>query len=720
MLNLKLFLLIFLSITCFSNEINIDSITLSKIKKMVQKEEEIAFAYKKFILQQGKVPQNLESLLTTDTLIIGLKYLPLGYSKINPFGKIITLNTTKHQIENFMPLNSQLKSNLYDYYYNNKNRIYTQAPLSLENNSLNIILSVDEKFIVDNSSNITKIKSEANKYYLDDRGILHWYDGSNNYKFSITNDLLVDQSVKILDDSGIKSADFENLIGNKNFMYAGQKILHKNEDTDSIDEYLNTNINLIEVDRSRNIGQTILKFTKYGGGVIINGDINIWGNNKNNITGIGKNSYTNTTGAVGTGTPIINTFIHAKAIMYDDTKETLQETNDFNTKNFYSSPLRPKFIDFFSDVNHSTCGVTTKGELYCGGNDALENNYITFSGYTRGSASAKKEFLYRSLLFDGKSYKSKKVFALGNTYMILGKPISDTVDGYNVYFWGKDNIKGWAGTGVKTEINIFAPTKIINQTRFKDLVYTYENSSITEYRKIAGLDLEGNIYTWGLNTENTSASCIQTLAEGIKNFCEPLKVEANINFVSIRGGQKDFIATDSDGSFYKISHLFGSKATIEAISTLIESKIGYDSINDARILSTDTTLTNGIIWVNGKNQLKGDIHIPTGADTNLFNNTISKIEWKEIRVINDKMMCGIDKSNQLYCWGDMAVSGVGTFMLPMFMANLHDEKKDYLLLENDSANTITNMTSGEWLNSGNYVMKYPTYIGGFNYEFIFK
>ena len=161
---------------------------------------------------------------------------------------------------------------------------------------------------------------------------------------------------------------------------------------------------------------------------------------------------------------------------------------------------------------------------------------------------------------------------------------------------------------------------------------------------------------------------------------------------------------------------------------MIALKTGYIAADDARILSVDTTITNGkdstiqngIVWVNGKNKLKGDYYIPSGANTVLFNNAINKIEWKNIKVIEDNMMCGIDINNQLYCWGNMSISGTKTFMLPIFMSNLHDENKDFLLVENDSSNVLTTMTSGEWLTSSAYVINYPTYISGFNYEFIFK
>ena len=85
----------------------------------------------------------------------------------------------------------------------------------------------------------------------------------------------------------------------------------------------------------------------------------------------------------------------------------------------------------------------------------------------------------------------------------------------------------------------------------------------------------------------------------------------------------------------------------------------------------------------------------------------------------------------MYCWGDMTFFGGGnnagnTFMLPMFTANLHDENKDFLMAEGgdtfEGSKNVTNMTSGDWEKGikKEYFIKYPTYFGGFNYEFEFK
>ena len=98
-------------------------------------------------------------------------------------------------------------------------------------------------------------------------------------------------------------------------------------------------------------------------------------------------------------------------------------------------------------------------------------------------------------------------------------------------------------------------------------------------------------------------------------------------------------------------------------------------------------------------------------------------------------MCGIDENKQMYCWGIQSFYRNGnsysdfmgnTFMIPVFNTNLYDLEKVFLIAEGGYDGYLTNMTSDEWATTnsdgktGAFFMKYPTYIGGFNYEFIFK
>ena len=215
----KIFFLFLLSLNLFSNENNIDSITLSKVKKLILKEEEIAVAYKKYILEQGTNPTSISTLITNN-------YLPKGFSNINPFGKEMKFDTTTpYKLESSIPDNIDLKTNIFDYYYSSKYRTYTKAPLSVNNSNVEIKLSSKEKFIYDNKDKVTTtVTGAVSKYYLDGNSILHWYGDDGKYKFSVAKDLLVDESVPMLNTDGSIDATFKNMISDVTTPLIGERL----------------------------------------------------------------------------------------------------------------------------------------------------------------------------------------------------------------------------------------------------------------------------------------------------------------------------------------------------------------------------------------------------------------------------------------------------------------------------------------------------------------
>ena len=61
--------------------------------------------------------------------------------------------------------------------------------------------------------------------------------------------------------------------------------------------YLGEPVGIVKLKSSRDIGSTIIQFTRRAGGMIVNGDIYTWGNNGNKITGINL-THSGATGAV--------------------------------------------------------------------------------------------------------------------------------------------------------------------------------------------------------------------------------------------------------------------------------------------------------------------------------------------------------------------------------------------------------------------------------------
>ena len=757
MILFKILILLFISLNIFADDYNqIDSLTLTKIKKLVQKEEEIALAYKKYLLEKGVYPPTIATMKTSD-------YLPDGFSLINPFAKGISLilddNSTttnkkddKHKIEGFQASDPTLKSNLYDYYYSNKLRTHTKAPLGINNSNVEIILSSKEKFIYENQTNITTTKNDAisataGKYYLDTNGVLHWYQ-AGAYKFSFDKELILDDSVTLFNNNGSVNSDYTDLT--QDVAFAGMTVLHKKDGV--AQEHINLGLgNTVKINQqTRDIGKTVIQFTRRAGGMIVNGDIYTWGNNANKITGINL-GYSGSTGS--NRYPVITGLVRVKAKMYDDDSTDTNDFTEYYDQNYFSSPNRPKFVDFFSAVYYGTCGISTKGELYCGGTTGLR--YSFGNNFTHVDTSRNGEMLYRSTFFDGKTNKAKKIFANNDIWLILS-------ENGTLYRWGTDT-DAFSGNGALTFNYFNKNTKKIpeevSSIKFSDITYLLTIG----HRKMAGLSTSGDIYIWGSEYYRNNSStafenynCDNTWESINFNLCTPTKI-ANTNstmagtlkFESIQGGLDAFVAKSIDGKYFKISHPKTKKIQVISLDEAIKSYSSYVAINDSEILSIDFSrkineqgLSNrykpssGIVWVNSKNELKGDYFTSSNENDSIFRDAIKQIKWKKIKVIDDDNgMCGIDLNNQMYCWGIQSFYRNGndnsdymgtTFMIPVFNTNLYDLKTDFLVAEGGYNGYLTNMTLNDWSTTnadgktGAFFIKYPTYIGGFNYEFIFK
>ena len=80
-------------------------------------------------------------------------------------------------------------------------------------------------------------------------------------------------------------------------------------------------------------------------------------------------------------------------------------------------------------------------------------------------------------------------------------------------------------------------------------------------------------------------------------------------------------------------------------------------------------------------------------------------------------MTGLGSKSQMYCWGKVGRS------LPILSTSLYDVSKishiNKLFITQESESS-TNIAFDEFNNNGKLFLKYPTYLGGFDYEFYFK
>lgn len=692
-----------LIVLCMSNAFlyandNVDSLSIVKIKKLIQKEEDIALAYKEYLLKNGKPPTGVKELIDN-------AFLPKGFSVINPFGKEIKIVSKEGKIEKFSSDNLILNSALNQYYYTDIYRKNTKSSQK-EKQNISINLSFTENFIYKNQTIITNNSEEAkDKYYLEN-GVLSWFEKDGNYKFTIAKDILSKEQITIEVSPNTYIIDKSKIPKDSNFyelMYIGKKIYQaNNKNQNELDEFLNLGKKIIKLEKEVEPTVIIIKNSPNGSAVIVNGDIYTWGNNSKKVVSIGNNTYTKD-GIEGSGVPIINSMVRARAVNYNQDESIPIKSNYLNKENLYSAPSRVRFINMYLDNTKSICAISQKYELYCGGEDILENNYIDFIAYDREDSKRKNEYLYKSVFFDGKDNLIHDILFVEKTYLALARDKNDSSTVSKLYYWGKNNIGGWAGTGKNDEINKFIP-QILPGYEFSDIFHDYKSN------KIIAISKSGNIFTWGGLKE-------EGCEKNGKNLCEPtaLDLGKDFTFSSIDQKVNTIIAfANSDQKAYKIT--INTDGT--ALKSLVEDDIKKSSSfleEDKSILSFDYN-NNGVIWVNSNNKLKGTF---TGADE-LFTKTINQISWEKIKVVSSNNgICGIDINKQMYCWGDLSNANNDGFVIPIFGSNLQDENKDFIFLEKDGS-SIMSVTSGDWVSGSKYFIKYPTFIGGFNYDVIFK
>ena len=80
-------------------------------------------------------------------------------------------------------------------------------------------------------------------------------------------------------------------------------------------------------------------------------------------------------------------------------------------------------------------------------------------------------------------------------------------------------------------------------------------------------------------------------------------------------------------------------------------------------------------------------------------------------------MTGLGSQSQMYCWGQARRT------LPIISTSLYDDSKistlNKLFVTQDS-DINSQMSYDEFNNNGKLFLQYPTYMGGFDYEFYFK
>ena len=480
---------------------------MTKIKKLIQKEDFIASKINKYISQTGKLPQKSDNSFDWPALL-DENYLGKDFNKYNYFTKKdIYLKFDKDKNIIIYGLFGEKKepdsSNnyIYEYYKINNFRVKTFIP-KLDNTrfAAKVIYSSFVKKILyllnENEIIVPKFEScTKNKYFyeLRDNKVVRKYCKGDASSFDVYQKdpiFLENKSdlIKIKSDIGAKAYVKDN---NNWFAYYYQG------DVLNPWKAISQGTSIYKDDESKSIEDRIISYIPNakdlllrsdGGCMLSNGDIFCWGNNSNKKMGIeyfGQIDHT-------LRPNYINVPVMLK-VQIDN--EYMINSTTRRSKKWFNNPYRIKF-EKMSFNNKQVCGISpiftyksTKfgGDLYC-------NGFLQNEKYEDMSSSDTTSILKRNKFFA----KNKKSDKTGSSSVFLKDivMVDDTTvvlsDKGKIFTFGSND--KFALGNKNMDENYFEETpSIINPVNLKfNRIF-----ALRELKCFGALDENNNFWIWG-------------------------------------------------------------------------------------------------------------------------------------------------------------------------------------------------------------------------------
>lgn len=530
----------------FSFASNANVSLMNNIKNIIQKEEYIALAINKYILQKAKVPKTGTSL--NWTLLENDDYLGTDFDKINPLTNediVVTFDTDNNAYIKSILTNIDEYDNkskyLYNFYINKIFRVNTIPP---KNNTGDELIIGSQVLYNDIQKEIVKVLNETD---IDKkRDILfpnqdcttdittstkEYYELKNEkltLKYcKLSKDLSEDLSFNIYQngpvylDEEYDENDLQEIIANIGdiaYVDSVEYIYQSGDDENARWVEISKKVEYGEEEYTHEQVQNYipnasdLVMRKDFGCKLANGDIYCWGKNTNKRAGVEDESiYLNT--------PI------------------MLKVDDGNSQ--YNSSQRVKFIKIaLNDTN--VCGISTDGDMYCNGNVSNTNFDVVISEGT----SIETPILR----------KNKNISSLKDIAMVNG-------------VWVLLNNEGKIYT---LDSNAANPTPLLDIKTFKK-IYALRDS-----KTFGALDSDDRFWIWGERETG--------------NIDTPIEVSSVIKFDEDRifVNSKEFTLKGLDGNYYRTND---DKQPINLdIPSSALSATYYDYNSDEYILYIDANM----------------------------------------------------------------------------------------------------------------------------------
>ena len=615
---------------------------MNNVKELIQKEEYIALAINKYILQTGTIPKKNDNTIDWGKLSTS-DYLGTNFNKKNPITQndiVVTFDGKNNVIiygilEEESDYKKSENSYLYNFYRNKLFRVNTMPQTNVQKGKIIIgsqVLypSIQKdiiKLINENDANkrikLATQECESGKYFYELRNKELTY----KYCKSPTS------SISVFQETPIYLEDWEDLqyikanIGDKAYVKKNGAWYEYYYQGDSSIKWIPSGLGneLTSVDDGLTVEDRILSYIpdskdlllrRDGGCMLANGDIFCWGNNQYKKAGIESYGQLDKT----LKPDYVNTPVMLK-VQIDNITEGIA-IFDIKSIKWYNNPYRVKFEKIALNSTN-VCGISPifnyfdsaqkkfGGDLYCNGQLSSTTFEDMETGKTESSILKRNKFFYTGKsdqIENGTEIYLKDIVMVEDATAVL----SDTG---KIYTFGK-NYSGALGVG---KSDLFykqnTPAEVKNSGQIFIRIF-----ALRDIGGFGAIDNNNMFYIWGERPNGTIIT-EPTLIAGGKQF----------NKDAIFVNSKDFILKGIDGIFYRTS----GTNNIQALNSIPSSAISA-SIYDR----------NGVeeyLYINEFLELKGSSNLlscreSNGSDctsnhTNIFNTSLNELNTRS-NIIN--------------------------------------------------------------------------------------